>query len=69
MKRKKNFREWLVTVMIAVLVLIAVAAAFFVLKPVLIRFSMDFYYPVLKTVRTAEDTASEKLLLLKSKTE
>ena len=69
MKRKKDLRKWLAAVMIILLVLTFGAALFLVLKPVFVRFSMDFCYPVLKSVRTAERFTAEKTLLSLSKNE
>lgn len=69
MKRKNNLGKWLAAVMIFLLVLTFGAALFFVLRPVFIRFSMDFYYPVLKAVRTAERFSAEKALLSLDKNE
>ncbi len=56
-------RTVLILSMLAILAVIGLTATFFLLKPAMERFSLDFYYPVLKLVRSTEKTFFEKKLL------
>ena len=67
MKMKQDPKIWLMTTMLAILGVLVLVIAFFVLKPVFRRFSLDFYYPVLKLVRSTEGVIVEKALLTKEK--
>ena len=67
MKTKHDPKIWLMTTMLGILGILVIAIAFFVLKPVFQRFSLDFYYPVLKIVRSTEGVIAEKSLLAEDK--
>lgn len=67
MKTKNDPKIWLMTTMLGLLGILVLVIAFFVLKPVFQRFSLDFYYPVLKFVRSTEGVIAEKALLLENK--
>lgn len=67
MKTKHDPKIWLMTTMLGILGILVIAVAFFVLKPVFQRFSLDFYYPVLKVVRSTESVIAEKALLTEDK--
>ncbi len=69
MKTKHDPKVWLMTTMLGILGVLVVAVAFFVLKPVFQRFSLDFYYPVLKVIRNTEGVIAEKALLMENKPE
>ena len=67
MKTKHDPKIWLMTTMLGILGILIIVVAFFVLKPVFQRFSLDFYYPVLKVARSAEGLVAEKALLAEDK--
>ena len=67
MKTKHDPKIWLMTTMLGILGILVIVVAFFVLKPVLQRFSLDFYYPVLKVVRSTEEVIAEKALFAENK--
>ena len=67
MKTKHDPKIWLMTTMLGILGILVIVIAFFVLKPVFQRFSLDFYYPVLKIVRSTEGVIAEKSLLAEDK--
>lgn len=67
MKTKNDPKIWLMTTMLGLLGILVIVLAFFVLKPVFQRFSLDFYYPVLKLARGTEGVIAEKSLLLEDK--
>ncbi len=62
-------RGILLTAMILVLILLVCIAAFFSLRNTFERFSLDFYYPVFKTVRMAEHVVVDQALLAREKNE
>lgn len=67
MRTKHDPKIWLMTTMLGLLGILVLVIAFFVLKPVFRRFSLDFYYPVLKYVRSVEGKVAEGSLLLEDK--
>lgn len=67
MRTKHDPKIWLMTTMLGILGILVIVVAFFVLKPVFQRFSLDFYYPVLKVVRGTESVIAEKALLTEDK--
>lgn len=69
MNNRHDPRTILLFSMIAILALIALTAVFVLLRPALNRFSLDFYYPVLKLVRSMENAAMDKSLLTVDKSE
>ncbi len=62
-KQNTDPRTILIFSMLGILAVIGITIAFFLLKPAMARFSMDFYYPVLKLVRSAENLIVENNLL------
>lgn len=69
MKREITSKAWLLISMLVFLLLIVLAISFFVLRPALNRFSMDFYYPVFKLTDSVKEDAVYQALLLKDKKE
>ena len=69
MKTNHDPKVWLITVMLAVLSMLVLTAAFFVLKPAFRRFSLDFYYPAFRLLRSAEGVVVDRTLLLKDRKE
>lgn len=67
MKMKHDPKIWLMSTMLGLLGILVLVIAFFVLKSAFQRFSLDFYYPVLKLVRSTEGVIAEKSLLLENK--
>ncbi len=71
MMKKQNTdpRTVLIFSMLAILAVIGLTIAFFLLKPAMADFSRDFYYPVLKLVRSTENLVIENSLLSCSRKE
>lgn len=68
MKREITSKAWLLISMLFFLLLIVLAISFFVLRPALNRFSMDFYYPAFKLTDATTKAIIDQSLLLEDKT-
>lgn len=67
MKREISSKAWLLISMLIFLLLIVLTISFFVLRPALNRFSMDFYYPVFKLTDATTKAIVDQSLLLENK--
>lgn len=69
MKTTNDPKMWLMTLMLVILGILILAAAFFVLQPTFRRFSLDYYYPVFKLIRGTEAVLVDQRLLMQDKKE